>query len=231
MTRSAIVLGVCALGWGCPMGASGDRPAYRRSETIELFDGRTTNGWRGFREQTMPAGWKVVDGALTRVDKGSDIVTTREFADFDLLVEWKIAPKGNSGIFYRVTEDEPQMWMNAPEYQLIDDTGYPAALKPVQLTGANYDLQPPAPGAAKKAGEWNQTLIKVHNAHVEHWLNGVEVVRYELWSDDWLELVSRSKFKDHPHYARARKGRIGLQNHGDWVAFRTIRLRELIPRE
>jgi 3-keto-disaccharide hydrolase len=229
MMRAALVLalGVSGLASMCIMG---DPPPYRWSDPIDLFDGKTTNGWRGFREQPM-AGWQVVNGALTRVDKGPDIVTVREFADFDLLVEWKIAPGGNSGIFYRVTEEEPEMWMNAPEYQLIDDTGYRAPLKPVQKTGANYDLQAPAPGAARKAGEWNTTLISVSNARVVHSLNGVEVVRYYLWSDDWLELVSRSKFKDHPHYGRARKGRIGLQNHGDWVAFRTIRLREQLPRK
>src|SRR5436309_3483938 len=147
---------------------------------IDLFDGKTTAGWRGFREQTMPAAWQVVDGALTRVDKGSDIVTTREFADFDLTVEWKIAPRANSGIFYRVTEEEPQMWMCAPEYQVIDDRGYPEPLKPVQKTGANYDLQPPVGDATRPAGAWNTTRILVDGSHVEHWLNGVKVVEYEL---------------------------------------------------
>jgi hypothetical protein len=107
-----------------------------------LFDGKTTGGWRGFRAQQMPAGWKVVDGALTRVAEAGDIVTLDEFADFELSLDWKIAKGANSGIFYRVVENDADesMWMVAPEYQLIDDKGYPEKLKDTQHTGANYDL-------------------------------------------------------------------------------------------
>jgi len=193
-----------------------------------LFDGRTTAGWRGWRQRTLPAGWKVMDGALTRADKGGDIVSLREFADFELEVEWKIAPKANSGLFYRVVEhpEDTEMWMAAPEYQIIDDAGYPSPLKPTQKTAANYDLQPPGVDATKPAGEWNATRILVNGAHVEHWLNGKQIVAYELWSDDWLRLVAVSKFKDHPRYARATSGRIGIQDHGDSIAFRSIRIRE-----
>jgi 3-keto-disaccharide hydrolase len=194
-----------------------------------LFDGKTTAGWRGWRQQTMPAGWKVVDGMLTREGKAGDIVSDREFADFELEVEWKIGPKANSGLFYRVVEhpDDTSMWMEAPEYQIIDDAGYPSPLKPTQKTAANYDLQPPAVDATKRAGEWNTTRIVVDGAHVEHWLNGKRIVAYELWTDEWNRLVAASKFKDHPRYARAKSGRIGIQDHGDWIAFRTIRIREI----
>lgn len=119
------------------------------------------------------------------------------------------------------------MWMVAPEYQLIDDAGYPAKLKETQHTGANYDLQPPAKLAAKPAGEWNTTRILAKGPHVEHWLNGVKLVEYEIGSAEWQALVAKSKFADHPRYARAPKGRIGIQDHGDWAAFRNIRIREL----
>jgi len=194
-----------------------------------LFDGKSTAGWRGWRQQAMPDGWTVVDGALTRGGKSGDIVSLREFADFELEVEWKIAPKANSGLFYRVVEhpDDPDMWMVAPEYQIIDDAGYPAPLKPTQKTAANYDLQPPGVDATKPAGEWNTTRIVADGAHVEHWLNGQRIVAYELWTADWRRLVAASKFKDHPRYARAKSGRIGIQDHGDWIAFRTIRIRTL----
>jgi hypothetical protein len=156
-------------------------------------------------------------------------VSLREFADFELEVEWKIAPKANSGLFYRVVEhpDDADMWMVAPEYQIIDDAGYPAPLKPTQKTAANYDLQPPGQDATKPAGEWNTTRIVVDGAHVEHWLNGRQIVAYDLWTDEWTRLVAGSKFKDHPRYARAKSGRIGIQDHGDWIAFRTIRVREI----
>jgi hypothetical protein len=194
-----------------------------------LFDGKTTAGWRGWRQQTLPAGWKVVDGAFTRVDKAGDIVSLREFDNFELEVTWKIAPKANSGLFYRVVEhpDDADMWMVAPEYQIIDDAGYPSPLKPTQKTAANYDLQPPGRDATKPAGEWNITRIVADGAYVEHWLNGQRIVACELWSDEWTRLVGESKFKDHPRYARAKSGRIGIQDHGDWIAFRSIRIRSL----
>jgi Domain of Unknown Function (DUF1080) len=194
-----------------------------------LFDGKTTDGWRGFLAKQMPDGWKVVDGALTRVDKAGDIVTTDEFADFELTMDWKIAKGANSGIFYRVVENETDksMWMVAPEYQIIDDKGYPAELKDTQHTGANYDLQPPGRDVSKPVGEWNTTRIVADGKHVEHWLNGVKLVEYDIASPEWEQLVAKSKFKDHPRYARAPRGRIGIQDHGDWIAFRNIRIREL----
>jgi hypothetical protein len=196
---------------------------------IDLFDGKTTAGWRGYKQADMPAGWKVAGGALIRADKAGDIVTVGEFENFELTIDWKIGKGANSGIFYRVVEypDDTAMWNAAPEYQLIDDTGYPGTLKPTQKTAANYDLQPPGRDATRPAGEWNTTRILVNGSHVEHWLNGVQIVTYEFWTDEWTRLVAASKFKDHPHYGRARKGRIGIQDHGDEAAFRNIRIREL----
>ena len=194
-----------------------------------LFDGKTTAGWRGFLSKQMPDGWKAVDGALTRVGTAGDIVTIDEFADFELTLDWKIAKGANSGIFYRVVEnpEDESMWMVAPEYQIIDDKGYPEKLKDTQHTGANYDLQPPGRDVSKPAGEWNTTRIVANGKHVEHWLNGVKLVEYEIDSPEWKQLVAKSKFKDHPRYARAAKGSIGIQDHGDWAAFRNIKIREL----
>jgi hypothetical protein len=207
-----------------------------------LFDGRTTAGWRGYRQKTLPAGWQVVGGALTRVGDSTlprqsassstratagDIVTIDQFADFELVLEWKIAPGGNSGIFYRVTEDDEVIWHTAPEVQVIDDAGYKEPLKPEQKSGANYDLHAPVQAVAKPAGSWNDTRILVNGNYVEHWLNGVRVVEYELGSRDWDQRVKASKFKDYQAYGRARRGHIGLQDHGDVVAYRNIRVREL----
>jgi 3-keto-disaccharide hydrolase len=191
-----------------------------------LFDGKTTAGWRGFRQARMPDGWQVVDGALTRVARATDIVTVDEFGDFELTLEWKLQPNGNSGIFYRVTEDDDVMWHVAPEFQLIDNA-YKEPLKPGQLAGANYDLHPPSRDATRPIGSWNEARLLVRGAHVEHWLNGVKVVDYELWTDDWERRVQKSKFKDYPRYGRARRGHIGLQEHDSRVAFRNIRIRQL----
>ena len=205
--------------------------AMQQPDGKPLFDGKTTAGWHGYKQKTMPEGWQVVDGTLTRVGKGGDIVSDQEFENFELTLEWKIAPGGNSGVFYRVVErdEDTEMWMAAPDDQLIDDTGYPGTLKPTQKTAANYDLQPPGRDATRPAGSWNTTRILVNGSHVEHWLNGQLIVSYDLWTDEWTRLVAVSKFKDHPHYARARKGRIGLQDHGDAASFRNIRIRELPP--
>jgi len=190
-----------------------------------LFDGKTTAGWRGFRQAQMPEGWRVIDGALTRTGAGGDIVSVEEFGDFELSLEWKLGANGNSGVFFRVTEDDPVMWHTAPELQLIDNGYSKEPLKPAQFAGANYDLHPPARDATKPPGTWNETRLLVKGSHVEHWMNGVKVVEYELWSDDWERRVRASKFKDFPRYARARRGHIGLQDHGDPVAFRNMKIR------
>ena len=229
-TTYAIVLGSAALAGGAIAAAQASPNTLTAKERAEgwrlLFDGKTAGGWRGFRQQTLPAGWQAVDGALTRIGQSGDIVTLDEFGDFELRMEWKLLPNGNSGIFYRVTEDDDVMWHTAPEYQIIDNA-YKEPLKPGQYAGANYDLHPPSRDATKPIGSWNETRLLVRGAHVEHWLNGVKVVEYELWTPDWERRVAASKFKDFPKYARARRGRIGLQDHGDRVAFRNIRIREL----
>jgi hypothetical protein len=198
----------------------------RRGEWRSLFDGKTTAGWRGYRQKTMPEGWKVVDGALTRAGKGGDIITVDQFDDFELVLEWKVAPGANSGVFFRVTENDEIMWHAAPEIQIIDNA-YKGGLKPAQTAGANYDLHAPSKDVSRKPGEWNELRILVKGNHVEQWLNGVEVVEYEIASDDWERRVQASKFKEYPAYGRARRGHIGLQDHGDAVAYRNIRVREL----
>jgi len=191
-----------------------------------LFDGKTTQGWRGYRQKSMPDGWKAVDGALTRVGSATDIVTTDEFGDFELKIDWNLSAGGNSGILYRVTEDQELSCQTAPEFQVIDNA-YKEPLKPGQLAGANYELHPPSRDATRPIGSWNETRIVARGSHVEHWLNGQKVVEYELWSDDWKRRVQESKFKDLAHYAVAHKGHIGLQDHGDRVAFRNIKIREI----
>ncbi len=192
-----------------------------------LFDGRTTAGWRGYRMDAMPGGWEVVDGALTRTGSGGDIVTTEVYANFELELEWRVAPGGNSGIMFRVVEDSDATYMSGPEVQVLDDAAHRDGASRLTAAGANYGLHPAPAGVVKPAGEWNAVRLVVNGAHVEHWLNGVKVVEYELWTPEWEAQVAASKFAQWPGYGLARAGHIALQDHGDWVAYRNIRIRVL----
>ncbi len=192
-----------------------------------LFDGVGTSGWRGYRQESVPAGWQVVDGALTRVGRGGDLMTVDQFGDFELMLEWKVNSGGNSGIMYRVTEEMDQSYKTGPEMQVLDDAAHRDGLSRLTAAGSNYGLHAAPEGAVKPAGEWNQVRIVVRGSHVEHWLNGTKVVEYELWSPEWEALVKNSKFIEWPKYGRATRGHIALQDHGDWVAYRNIKIREL----
>ncbi len=191
-----------------------------------LFDGETTAGWHVFRGEGTP-GWEVRDGALVRVASGGDLVTDRVFSDFELRLEWMVEPGGNSGILYRIPDGVERTFHGGPEMQVLDDAAHPDGGSRLTAAGAVYGLYPAPEGAVRPAGEWNRVRIVADSAHVEHWLNGVKVAEYELWSDDWERRVAGGKFDQWPEYGRAREGWIGLQDHGDLVRYRNIRIREL----
>lgn len=192
-----------------------------------LFDGNTTQGWHAYLKKEPPA-WEVREGMLFTPGKRGDIVTDREFENFELLVEWKIEGQGNSGIFYHVVEhpDYPRMHETGPEFQIIDDRNYPQELTESQKTGANSDVKAPTSAASNPPGEWNQTRILVDRGRVTFWLNGEKINEYDMESTDWRELVAASKFAP-MDYAKVRKGRIGLQDHGGPVGFRNIKIKKL----
>ena len=201
-----------------------------------LFDGRTTEHWRGFKRADMPPHWQVIAGELVHVVEpgeggagGGDIITREQFDDFELSLEWKVAPGGNSGIFFNVSEDDNLrfVWETGPEMQILDDTRHPDGQQVETSAGSNYALHARAANVAKPAGEWNHARILVRGNHVEHWLNGVKVVEYELGSEDWKRRVAASKFAEMPRYGTNARGHIALQDHGDRVAFRNLRIREL----
>jgi 3-keto-disaccharide hydrolase len=192
-----------------------------------LLDGKSTAGWRGYKKAGMPSGWQVVDGALTRVGQGGDIITNDQFGNFELALEWNVAPGGNSGIFYRVTEEGQAGYETGPEMQVLDDARHVDGTSRLTAAGSLYGIYAAPPGVVKPAGEWNTVRIVVNGNHVEHWLNGVKVVDYELGSPDWEKLVAGSKFKAWPGYGRAKRGHIALQDHGDWVAYRNIKIKVL----
>jgi hypothetical protein len=204
-----------------------------------LFDGKTTMGWRGYKMEGMPPGWKALDGALVRVSGGAggkgagggdDIVTTEPYENFDLVLEWKVLKNGNSGVLYHVSEEPVTSWHYAPEVQILDNTSHPNRDKR-QLAGACYDLYPPTKDVTRPPGEWNQMRVRVDGARVEHWINGEKVVEYELWSDDWNQRVAKSKHKAHPKFGTFKKGPICLQDHTDRIEFRNIKIRPLPAKE
>ena len=196
-----------------------------------LFNGENLDGWKIFQGAEVK-GWKVIDGVLNNSgigsDHGGDIISLKQYQNFELYLEWKIASKSNSGIFYRVQEgDTKKMYETAPEYQLLDDKGWPKKIKDSQYTGANYAMHKPVGSDVKPINEWNTTRIVADGAKVQHFLNGIKVVEYELWTDEWLELRKNCKWKDKPLYGKAKKGHIGLQDHGGLTQFRNIKIRKL----
>lgn len=202
-------------------------PEERAAGWRLLFDGQSLAAWRGYNQQTMPAGWQAVNGALTRVAEGGDIITREQFQDFELALEWKIAPGGNSGIMFRVQETPDPAYYTGPEIQILDTTGLAEKPAPETATGSNYALHAPTADVAKPAGEWNAFRLVVRGNHVEQWLNGTRIVTYELGSADWQRRVAASKFKDMPGYGKAARGYIALQDHGAEIAFRNIKIRVL----
>ena len=197
-----------------------------------LFDGKSPAGWRGFKKDAFPEkGWAVEEGWLHVVAGGSggDIVTIGEYGDFELSLEWKAAKGANSGIMVRVSEATDTPWMSAPEFQVFDDADPHDIAK--TSAGAMYDLYPPVKKSLKPAGEVNHARIVVAGNRIEHWLNGVLVVDATLGSEEWKTRLAASKFAEMPHFAKSERGRISLQEHGDDVWFRSIKVRELPAAE
>jgi cytochrome c len=204
-----------------------------------LFDGKTTDGWRGYRMDRIPPGWKVEDGILARVAGGAggkgagggdDIVTVDEYDNFELVLEWKIRTKGNSGVLFRVVEQSATSWHEAVEMQVLDNVPWPNRSKK-ELAGAAYDLYAPAKDVTRPVGEWNQAKLVADGDRIEHWLNGEKMVEYVIGSDDWNQRLAASKFKDKPLFAKAKKGRICLQDHSDRIEYRNLKLRVLPAKE
>jgi hypothetical protein len=198
-----------------------------------LFDGRTTTGWRNFRKPGISQGWRVIDGALCRVDTSAgDIVTTEQYGNFVLELDYKVPPHANSGLMFRVSEDEARAPFTGVEYQLLDNADPKGDS---QKSGWAYALYQPPPDprtgkpidATRPAGQWNHVRLVCDGPHIEHWMNGVKYCEYEIGSDDFNERVAKSKFAKWPKFAKYAIGHIALQgDHGD-ICFANIKLRPL----
>lgn len=195
-----------------------------------LFDGEDLSQWRGFKQDSIPAGWTIDENAIhfTGEASGGDLITEEEYDSFELQLDWKIAEGGNSGIMFHVTEENDRTYQSGPEVQVLDDAAHPDAQNGRdRLAGANYALHAPSKDVVKPAGEWNHMRIVVDGSRVEHWMNGEKIVEYELGSEDWKARVAASKFGEMPNYGTAGTGHIALQDHGDPVWYRNIKIKRL----
>ena len=231
-----LVTGSCNSKKESTVAASEQKVVKDEVSWISLFNGTSAEGWRGYNQTTLPEGWVVEDGTLKSLGEGGDIggdivYGAMEFEDFELYMEWKISEGGNSGIFYHIVEDDKYKvpYETAPEYQLLDDIGFPEKVEDWQQVGADYAMYPadPAKKRVKKAGQWNSSRIIFQKMNVEYWLNGEKVVQFVPWSKDWYERKNSGKWINMPDYGLAKKGLIGLQDHGSFIWFRNIKIRKL----
>jgi hypothetical protein len=193
-----------------------------------LFDGKSLDAWRTYKSEAPPQKWQIKDGVLTKDGNASDLISKDEFGDFEFELEWRIGEAGNSGIFYRGTEEYDAIYWSAPEYQLLDNVKASDNKRPDHLAGALYEFSSPPPDAVKPIGEWNLTRIVAKGNHLEHWLNGRKTAEFEIGSPEWDAKLAASKFKVWPNFARAKKGHVGIQgNHPGELSLRHIRIREL----
>ena len=205
---------------------------------VLLFDGKTLDGWRDFKGEGITAPWKAEKGTLTSLGQGSDstgyIVTGKQYENFIITFDWKISNAGNSGLLYHVVE-RPEYkvpYVTGPEYQIIDDIGFPEKIEEWQKAGADYAMYVTDTNkkVIKKVGSWNTSRIVFDNGHAEYWLNGEKLLEFEAWTDDWFTRKSGGKWDFAPEYGLARSGHFAVQDHGSRVWFKNMKLKEL-PRK
>lgn len=199
------------------------------SSNNEFKDITSPENWKNYNQDTISSNWTYQNGILTLKPGGGDIVTKEQYKNFDLQLDWKISEGGNSGLFFNVVENDTlgAVYYTGPEYQFIDDERHEDAKNRKHRSGDNYDVQQATKETVKPAGEWNHTRLVVNNGKVEHYLNGEKVVEYELGSQAWKDSVANSKFVKMPAYAKADSGHLALQDHGDPISFKNIRIKEL----
>ena len=206
---------------------------------VSLFDGKTLNGWHNYGKTTVGEAWKVADGTLYldttkkegwQTAAGGDIVSTEEYENFDLKLDWKIATGGNSGIIFYVHEDTAKykyVWQTGPEMQVLDNDLHSDGKIPKHRAGDLYDLIACKTETVKQPGEWNEAEIISKDGKLDFFLNGTNVISTMLWNDEWKALVAGSKFKEWPDFGTYKKGHIALQDHGNTVWYRNIKIKRL----
>lgn len=226
-----VLIAICLLACNTKVEKKQDQKSDNEETWVAL---NSAGDWRGYNQQELPPNWQLKDGILECLgqagDVGGDIISTETYDNFEFAFEWKIGKGGNSGVFYHVVEDTiyHSPYQTGPEYQVLDDTGFPEPLEDWQMAGADYAMYPASTDKnLKPAGEWNAGKIRYQNGKVTHWLNGEIIVEFDRNSEDWKEKRNSGKWDDYPDYALVDEGYLGLQDHGDGVWFRNLRVRRL----
>lgn len=209
--------------------------AQKKNGWTQLFDGKTTTGWHTYGKSTAGSAWKVQDGALfldakNKQNGGGDLVTDKEYSNFHLKLEWKVAPKSNSGILLFVHEDPAkyhQTYSTGLEMQVLDNEGHPDGKITKHRSGDLYDLVKSSSEPVKPVGQWNKVEVVSLNGKLEFTLNGVKIVSTTLWDEQWKQLIAGSKFATWADFGTFKSGKIALQDHGDEVWYRNISIKEL----
>ncbi|MBT1688917.1 3-keto-disaccharide hydrolase [Dawidia soli] len=234
MKRIIVLLTAIALVMSAPTHAQNKLTAAEKKAGWKLlFDGTSTKGWKSFNGKSDASAWKVADGALyldasTKEGRG-DLITAGEYENYEFAYDWKIAPNGNSGLLFNVVEDPKYsaVYVTGPEMQVLDNNGHPDAKIHKHRAGDLYDLIACSEETVKPAGEWNEARIISNKGQYEFWLNGKKVVTFTMHDAAWNDMVANSKFKSMPDFGKATKGHFALQDHGDQVWFRNIKIKEL----
>jgi hypothetical protein len=236
-----MLMAIAVAGCNAPSEKKADEPAPEKTDEgwVSLFDGKTLAGWHNYGKTSVGEAWKVQDGTLYldttkkagwQTAQGGDIVSAEEYENFDLKLEWKIAPGGNSGIIFYVHEDTTKykyVWNTGPEMQVLDNDLHADGKIPKHRAGDLYDLISCKTETVKKPGEWNEAEIISKDGKLDFILNGTNVVSTMLWDDAWKKLVAGSKFKEWPDFGTYKKGHIALQDHGNTVWYRNIKIKKL----
>ena len=222
--RPAVLAGALAL-LGCAPSGNSTMNTPGPTAAPGTYSLQSLSAWRGYKSSAIPKGWLVADGTITKEGVAEDLVSREQYENFELSLDWKLAPGGNAGIFYRGTEEYDHIYWSGPEYQLLDDAGHGDGKNRLTSAASAYGLYAPPAGVVNPAGQWNTTRIVARGSHVEHWLNGKKVVEYELFSPDWEAKVKASKFGEWPQYGRARRGYIGIQgDHEGLLSLRNMQI-------
>jgi hypothetical protein len=217
--------------WSCATATIAAEPSKKESGFVPLTGKDGRQHWLGYgldkAEDTWPPNWEFVDGVLHAKGGGADLKTREQYGDFDLRFEWKVPLGANSGVMYRVSQESDPAYYTGPEYQVVDNKRHADGANPVTSAASVYGLYPPSKDVTKPAGGWNDARIVVSHNHVEHYLNGTKVAEYDLGSADWKKRVAASKFAAWKKFGTNRRGHVVLQDHGDQVWYRNMRIKSL----